>query len=348
MRFRGAVLLSTLVISGVAGWRATRPPTRGRTIPSTAAVVPSTSSETIAVQGSQFRITGPFRHENLEVFVLHSEARDETDFLTLDEGLKDGSVVVSEKPEQQVNELQIENRSDRPLFVQVGDRLKGGKQDRIVGSSFVVAPRSGPQPIPSFCVEHNRWVAADGSMVFREADREEAAPQLVRAAALGASQGRVWDEVARSKDEAAKKLNAPNTNSTLNETLDSAEVKKSEQRYTEALGSVLKHSPDAVGVVFVVNGKVEEVDVYPGRRILGKIYPRLLASHAFQATSKTCDGPLPVASTADIASFLGTGEATGSRYEVRGANNLKIEDFDKKIQSETNYSGDRFFMVTGK
>src|SRR5581483_6437350 len=108
MRGRGVVVLSVLIVAGLVTWRTTRPTPRpgpGGTL------VASATSGTIAVHGSAFTVTGPFRHKNLSVFVLHSEVRDETDFLTLDDGLRDGSVEVSETPEQQVNELLIENRS---------------------------------------------------------------------------------------------------------------------------------------------------------------------------------------------------------------------------------------------
>jgi len=40
-----------------------------------------------------------------------------------------------------VNELLIENTGDIDLFIQAGDIVKGGKQDRTIGTDFVVPPR---------------------------------------------------------------------------------------------------------------------------------------------------------------------------------------------------------------
>src|SRR6266478_614713 len=104
-----------------------------------------------------FEVTGPYAHENLSVFLIHSPHQDERDFITLDQGLKEGWVKVSEKQREEVGELQIENQSEYPLFLQEGDRLQGGKQDRIIIASLVVPPKSGKMIVPAFCIEQSRW-----------------------------------------------------------------------------------------------------------------------------------------------------------------------------------------------
>ena len=52
-----------------------------------------------------------------------------------------------------VGELQIENLGDLDVFIQAGDILKGGRQDRVIGVDFILGKRSGRVSIPSFCVE---------------------------------------------------------------------------------------------------------------------------------------------------------------------------------------------------
>src|SRR5690349_3555661 len=86
---------------------------------------PSTPAGTATVDrdGVQYQVTGPYAHENLAVFLLHAPTQDEREFITLDQGLKEGLVTVTEKDQEQVRELQIENRSEQPLFLQEGDRL---------------------------------------------------------------------------------------------------------------------------------------------------------------------------------------------------------------------------------
>src|SRR6516165_642845 len=86
-----------------------------------AAAAPASSSVTKLA----LRVSGPHVHDNLTVWLIHSDDRDERDFLTLDEGLAQGLVAVSEQASAQVNQLLIENLSDRPLFLQEGDRVRG-------------------------------------------------------------------------------------------------------------------------------------------------------------------------------------------------------------------------------
>ena len=47
----------------------------------------------------------------------------------------------------------------RQVFIQAGDIVKGGKQDRVLTVSFLLPPNSGRVPIASFCVEQGRWSA---------------------------------------------------------------------------------------------------------------------------------------------------------------------------------------------
>src|SRR5262249_15749884 len=54
------------------------------------------------------RISGPYAHENLAVFLLHGKDQDDRDYLTLDQGLAKKLVAISEKASASVGELQIE------------------------------------------------------------------------------------------------------------------------------------------------------------------------------------------------------------------------------------------------
>ena len=45
------------------------------------------------------------------------------------------------------------------MFVQSGDIVKGGQQDRVLTVSLLLPPKSGRIPIASFCVEQGRWAA---------------------------------------------------------------------------------------------------------------------------------------------------------------------------------------------
>src|SRR5262249_11105660 len=161
-------------------------------------------------------------------------------FLTLDEGLKEGLVMISEQEQERVGALLIENKSNRPLYLQEGERLSGGKQDRTIISSLVIPPNSGKTTVPTFCVEHNRWVEGNKGREFGFTVNPALAPKGVRGAAkVEGSQDRVWGCVERQKASAQNKLQCPNTNSSVNEMLDAPQVQSISEEYATALGQAL-------------------------------------------------------------------------------------------------------------
>ena len=102
-------------------------------------------------------VTGPFTHKNLSIsFMRGSDGFDGSRFIPLDEALEQKCVIVHETGN--VGQLEIENLSEAlDLYVQAGDVVKGGRQDRTLGVDFVLPAKSGRVPVPSFCVESGRW-----------------------------------------------------------------------------------------------------------------------------------------------------------------------------------------------
>src|SRR5688572_10872684 len=83
-------------------------------------------------QSGGYRISGPAAHGNLSVFLIHgADEVGQENVLTLQEAMAQGILVVHET--SSVNELAVENTSsDRDVFIQSGDIVKGGKQDRVL------------------------------------------------------------------------------------------------------------------------------------------------------------------------------------------------------------------------
>lgn len=288
----------------------------------------------------KFQVAGPYAHGNLAVYLITSKERDDREFITLDEGLKNGWVKVSEKDDEQVRELRIENTCGKPLFLQEGDRVQGGKQDRIVGSSLVVPANSPPQPLPSFCIEHGRWTEGQSGRSFGYTANSGCATKDLRMAAkVSGDQGEIWKGVAEQKKEAAEKLGSANTNDSFNETMDDPKVKKLSDEAAAALAKAVEKHPDAVGVAFCVNGRIEEVNVYPGHKLLAKIYPRLVQGYALEAA--LAEGkPQPAPSAADVAKFMT--EADGKERQTKkidAANGLVTVDGKEKVTCTTEYGG---------
>src|SRR5215467_5447359 len=139
--------------------------------------------ETLALSG--YKVLAPIRHGNLTVFpVVAVKTHNTEEFLTLDEGLRSGDVVVTEsgvirpmvrRPNMrpynpgggaEVNRLVLVNNSKRPLLLLAGEIVTGGKQDRVIGKDRLVPAESDPVDLSVFCVEPGRWVAANGKYEF--------------------------------------------------------------------------------------------------------------------------------------------------------------------------------------
>ncbi len=133
------------------------------------------AGETTSASG--YKMLEPIRHGNLTIFpVVAAKSYSTTEFLTLDEGLRSGEVIVTEagnlqglirrhpspgilRDGAQVNRLVLVNNSKRPLLLLAGEIVTGGKQDRVIGKDRIVPAESDPVDLSVFCVEPGRWVA---------------------------------------------------------------------------------------------------------------------------------------------------------------------------------------------
>ena len=105
-----------------------------------------------------YRLSGPYTQNNLAVYLIHRESRNAgLAPITLAEAMKRGFVKVVETGS--VSRLKVRNLGDREVFIQSGDIVKGGKQDRVLLTSLIIPPNSGFIPIGAFCVEAGRWAS---------------------------------------------------------------------------------------------------------------------------------------------------------------------------------------------
>src|SRR4029453_14692317 len=88
------------------------------------------SSQSAESQSASYRISGPYTHKNLSVFLAHGkDLLKGHSFLTLQEALAQKKVIVYETKD--VNELSIKNLSNQDIYVQSGDIFRGGDRDRM-------------------------------------------------------------------------------------------------------------------------------------------------------------------------------------------------------------------------
>src|SRR5438105_1230305 len=94
-------------------------------------------------QIEECNISNPFNYNNLTIFLIHGKDKaKQKSYLTLQEAMEQKKLIVHETGS--VNELAVENVSENEeVYIQSGDIIKGGKQDRVFAFDFVVPARSG-------------------------------------------------------------------------------------------------------------------------------------------------------------------------------------------------------------
>src|SRR5262245_38277390 len=207
------------------------------------------------------RLSGPYTHKNLTIYLVHGDntLKGKTP-LTLQEAMEKGLVVVHETGE--VNELAIENVSPSDeVFVQAGDIVKGGRQDRVLAVDLILPARSGRMPIDSFCVEHGRWTARgnESPTAFNSSTDQLVSKDLKIAAKQSKSQAEVWNKVEESqvKLSAATNSNAASnvSRTSLPLTLENQTVRADSGEYIKALSDIVKGENDVIGFLFTINGE---------------------------------------------------------------------------------------------
>jgi hypothetical protein len=290
---------------------------------------------------SGYKLSGPYTHKNLSIFLLHGANQIEGNILTLQEALAQKKVIVYET--KNVNELAIRNVSDEDVYAQAGDIVKGGDQDRMLSMDFIVPPRSGRMPIAAFCVEHGRWSRRgnEASAVFSSSDGLVATKEMKLAAKSAKSQGRVWESVKVAQDKLSEnvgtRVNSSVSESSLQLSLENHKVQETAETYVRALSDILNGKNDAIGYVFAINGQINSADVYASNGLFRKLWPKLLKANAVEAIAELQrDKQFQPTTSENIEVFLAEAE-DGKNNEEEITNRVKLvtRENDKQIFFET-------------
>lgn len=240
---------------------------------------------------SNYRISGPYTHENLTIFLVHgNDQMPGKNFLTLQEALAQNKVRVYET--KAVNELAIKNFSNQDVYVQAGDIVRGGEQDRMISIDFIVPPRSGRMPIAAFCVESGRWSkrGEEQAAYFSSSENAAATKELKLAAKSTQSQSAVWEKVSAAQAKLSvnvQSVAASVVSPTSYElSVETTRVKETVASYVNALNSILRNKPDVIGFAFAINGHVNSADIYASHALFAKLWPKLLKATAVEAIAE--------------------------------------------------------------
>jgi hypothetical protein len=300
------------------------------------------TTPTVKAAAPTYRISGPFTHENLTIFLLHGEDQVKgTVFLTLDEALRAKKVIVHET--KNVRQLSIENVSNESVFVQAGDIVKGGQQDRTIAIDTIVPPKSGKLPLSSFCVESGRWSKRGGEdeKAFNSSTAALATNKQKLAARNAGSQGQVWKSVAYSQMQLQKSLKAEvkskDSQTSLQLTLENKKLVEAVKVYVGKLEKSLDKKNDVIGYAVAINGKINNADVYANANLFRKLWPKLLTCSAIEAVAeKKPDVKLAVVKADAVKTFLAdVSKGKLSEKKINKDVKEKKKETDKSVLFET-------------
>jgi len=278
---------------------------------------------------SGYKVLSPIRHGSLTVFPVVANTSHNTQlFLTLDEGLRSGEVIVTEAGSirpmvrrrsdrmptihdgAQVNQLMLVNNSSRPLLLLAGEIVSGGKQDRVIGKDRIVPAESDPIDLSVFCVEPGRWVGTSSKFYSTGGMASAMAAPGVRSKAMAdKDQQKVWSEVRNSQATIMARVpmasptgagqgEAAQLESTTSyaKLMDNKVVQKQVDSVAAPMESEYKsvirqlRDRNAVGVVVAVNGEIIWADIFASTDLLQKYWPKLVRSYAAESIVSHASG----------------------------------------------------------
>lgn len=288
-------------------------------------LLPGTGSRSSASQpldaenGNPYRVLAPLQSGDLAIFPVvqaNGEAKAQHwQYITLDEGLRTGQVVVAEAGQvvglvrsrhpvlaappatgDEVNRLVLVNNSSRPLLLLAGEIVAGGKQDRVIGKDRIVPPESDPIDLSVFCIEPGRWTGE--SPEFHAAGKVGESfmvqPEVRSKAMAAQNQQQVWNAVGSVIQEMAAAGGAmssptPAPTTSYARAMESTAVENDVNKTAAPLlqsGEALRaqlSKEHAVGVVVAIRGEIIWADVFSDTDMLEKYWTKLIRSYAAEA-----------------------------------------------------------------
>jgi len=302
------------------------------------------SAQQDSIVAGEYVLSGPYIHENLSVYLVHGKDKGRTKgMMTLAEAMRAGVIRVYETGD--VNELQVENRSrTKSIFIQAGEIVKGGRQDRTLGIDLVLAPRSGRVPIAAYCVEQGRWSVRAGESAgeFNSSEAQLVSRDLKLAARYHKDQSKVWANVKASQDKLSEKVgervNGAVSESSLQLALENERLRRNVAAYVSALERVVGRSRDVVGCIFAINGEMSGAEVYASNDLFRRSWKKLVHAASVEAVAEvdTMWQPVVVPVT-QAREFIApaTPDGTTSTEAVGAGTEMITVDRDESVAIET-------------
>jgi hypothetical protein len=219
---------------------------------------------------------------NMQLLPLFCDAEEDLSYLTLEEALKKGLLLVQEVSEGgSVPELKVKNLAEVPVLLLDGEELAGAKQNRILNTTILVKGKS-EMIIPVSCTEQGRWSYKTekfydsdlvSPMFLRARKASSVSASLKQDRGYHSDQGAVWEDVAFLR----RKVKTDSPTGAMKDTY--------EQKKTN-LGDYLKAFqcvPFQKGIFVFVDGEAIGFDLLSRESSFKILFPKLVKSYAMEA-----------------------------------------------------------------
>jgi hypothetical protein len=274
-----------------------------------------------AVPTKEYTVSEPYTHGNLTVFLIHGrDTMKDTKIVTLQEAIAANAAVVHETGG---GLLRIDNRGNSALFIQAGDIVKGGTQDRVLPFDMLISANSTGTPIPALCVEQGRSFPRGNEISTSFSTSTEQLPtRTLKLAARRNSQIDVWNNVQGLQTNLTRNVgnsvHAQQSQTSLQLTLEHPRVQEAIQDHLFKLAPITQDQNDAIGYAVAVNGKIQSVDVYASNAMFQKLWPKLIRASAVEALAERRQGVNGAAPDAEaVQAFLADAEQ-GQAFRTNG------------------------------
>ena len=234
-----------------------------------------------------YTIQGPHSHGNLAVYFIHgADTAKGQRVIPLQSALEQNKAVVRE------GAINIDNFAAVPVFIQAGDIIKGGTQDRTLPFDHLVPPGAQQLPLNAFCVEQGRSFPRGNeiSHSFQTATEQLPGKNLNLAARYRQNQGDVWNGVRSLQVALARNVGgsvqAPLSQTSLQLTLEHERVQGALQSYFNDLAAKPTQEKDVIGIAVAINGEIQSADVYASSTLFQELWPKLLKANSVAALAE--------------------------------------------------------------
>lgn len=218
------------------------------------------------------------RLRNVAMIPLFSSQDSGTIYLTLDEAIGQGSLVVTEVSSSgSMPELRVVNNAGLPVLLLDGEELVGAKQNRILNTSILVKEKS-ETIIPVTCCEYGRWQYSSPAFA--------ASPEVMPASIRSKKLRYVNDSLRLHREFKPQQRNVWNdidgvhrrsgVNSFTGAMKDAFDLKAAE---LEEYINIFQPHPEQRGALFMLGGEVLGFDIVSRASAYKVLHPKLVRSY---------------------------------------------------------------------